>query len=74
MHVVIDYGGLHIVVVGVVDFSEDVFISRAFLSRLLEWPSVCVCVCVCVCIYVCVCVCVCVCVSRAYHLVLLDGF
>ena len=45
-------------------------ISRAFCETIRMTFGVCVCVCVCMC----VCVCVCVCVSRAYHLVLLDGF
>ena len=43
-------------------------ISRAFCETIRMTFGVCVCVCVCVCVYVCVCV------SRAYHLVLLDGF
>ena len=41
-------------------------ISRAFCETIRMTFGVCVCMCVCVC--------VCVCVSRAYHLVLLDGF
>ena len=40
------------------------FVSRAFRETIRMTFGVCVCV------YVCVCVCV----SRAYHLVLLDGF
>ena len=42
----------------------NVLISRAFCETIRMTFGVCVCMCVCVC----------VCVSRAYHLVLLDGF
>ena len=45
---------------------DFVIISRAFCETIRMTFGVCVCMCVCVC--------VCVCVSRAYHLVLLDGF